>query len=51
VTYKNMNQEFSKQLDKVLNVTCKICGKAYMTDFELVQYCDPCIEKLDKEIS
>lgn len=51
VTYKNVNKEFSKQLDQILNVVCSICGDAYMTDFELVQYCDPCIAKLEDEIS
>jgi|TARA_E500000318_G_C3381470_1_gene142371 hypothetical protein len=51
VAYKNINKQFSKQLDEVLNVTCTICGKAYMTDFELVQYCDSCIADLEEEIS
>lgn len=51
MTYKNVNKEFSKQLDQILNVVCSICGDAYMTDFELVQYCDPCIAKLEDEIS
>ena len=51
MAYKNINKQFSKQLDEVLNVTCSICGDAYMTDFDLVKYCDSCIDKLHDEIS
>ena len=50
--YKQYNKLLNKMQDDIkdmLNLTCTICNKAYVTTFELVKYCSDCIEKLERE--
>jgi len=50
MTWSNINQEFKKEINKILNLKCELCGNSYMTDFTLVKYCNDCIEKLELEM-
>ena len=50
MTWSNVNKQFRKEINKILNLVCEICGVSYMTDFTLVKYCNDCIEKLEMEM-
>ena len=50
MTWSNVNKQFRKEINKVLNLVCEICNVSYMTDFTLVKYCNDCIEKLEMEM-
>ena len=50
MTWSNINKQFRKEINKILNLVCEICGISYMTDFTLVKYCNNCIEKLEMEM-
>ena len=50
MTWSNTNKRFRKQIDKLLNLVCELCGVAYMTDFTLVKYCNDCIDRLTVEM-
>ena len=39
-----------RQINKLLNLVCSLCGESYFTDWTMVTYCDPCIERLEREI-
>jgi hypothetical protein len=48
--YNKLLNEMKDDIKDMLNLTCTICNKAYVTTFELVKYCSDCIEKLEREI-
>jgi len=50
MTWRNRDEQLRKDIDDILNLICKICGKSYMTTFDLVEYCNSCIDKLEEEM-
>jgi hypothetical protein len=48
--YNKLLNEMQDDIKDMLNLTCTICNKAYVTTFELVKYCSDCIEKLEREV-
>jgi hypothetical protein len=48
--YNKLLNEMKDDIKDMLNLTCTICNKAYVTTFELVKYCSDCIEKLEREV-
>ncbi len=48
--YNRLLNEMKDDIKDMLNLTCTICNKAYVTTFELVKYCSDCIEKLEREV-
>ena len=50
MTWRNKDEQLRKDIDDILNLTCSICGKSYMTTFDLVKYCNSCIDKLEEEM-
>ena len=50
MTYENISRKYRRQINKLLNLVCSLCGESYFTDWIMVTYCDPCIERLEREI-
>ena len=50
MTYESLSRKYRKQINKILNLVCDLCGAGYMTDFTLVHYCDDCIRRLEMEL-
>ena len=50
MTWSNINKIINKEIDRLLNLICELCGEAYNTDFTLVKYCDSCIDRLTVEM-
>ncbi len=48
--YNKLINEMKDDIKDMLNLTCTICNKAYVTTFELVKYCSDCIDRLEREI-
>lgn len=48
--YNKLLNEMKDDIKDMLNLTCTICNKAYVTTFELVKYCSDCIEKLERKV-
>ncbi len=48
--YSKLINEMKDDIKDMLNLTCTICNKAYVTTFELVKYCSDCIDRLEREI-
>jgi|11BtaG_2_1085332.scaffolds.fasta_scaffold08392_3 hypothetical protein len=51
MTWHNTHKEFRKQINNILNLTCDLCGISYTTTFDLVSYCNNCIERLEIEMN
>jgi len=52
--YKNQKKimdKFKDDLNNLKNLTCELCNASYITDFELVEYCPDCIEKLQDQLN
>lgn len=48
--YNKLIKEMKDDIKDMLNLTCTICNKAYVTTFELVKYCSNCIDRLEREV-
>jgi len=48
--YSKLINEMKDDIKDMLNLTCTICNKAYVTTFELVKYCSDCIDRLEREV-
>jgi len=48
--YNKLIEEMKDDIKDMLNLTCTICNKAYVTTFELVKYCSDCIDRLEREV-
>ena len=51
MTWRNTHKEFRRQINNILNLTCDLCGISYTTTFDLVSYCNNCIERLEVEMN
>ena len=48
---KKIVDKFKHDLNNLKNLTCELCNASYISDFELVEYCPDCIEKLQDQLN